>query len=178
MSGYGRSRPRENLGLRLYTYAMKRFSLYGLLFAGGAALMLLGAWYVSGSRESSDRAADLALELEYATTSATRERGLSGRDTLAPNQGLLFVFPEASRHGIWMKDMLIPIDIFWLDDGGRVVSMAERVMPSTYPDIFYPSGPAKYVLEMPAGFGELRAIATGTQLVAPSVLQNVPAVSE
>ena len=73
-----------------------------------------------------------------------------------------------------MKDTLIPLDIFWLDNKGQVVSIARNVATSTYPNVFYPSAPARYVLETSAGFANVHGIATGT----PLQLKNFPSVSE
>lgn len=88
--------------------------------------------------------------------------------------GMLFVFPQSGRHGFWMKDTLVPLDIFWLDSQGHVVSMALDVATSTFPNVFYPSQPASYVLETAAGFGRMHAIATGT----PLELKNLELVSQ
>lgn len=87
---------------------------------------------------------------------------------------MLFIFPVSDRYGFWMKDTLVPLDIFWLDDKGQVVSIAKDVAPSSFPNVFYPTAPARYVLETAAGFAEAHAIATGT----PLLLKNFPTVSE
>jgi uncharacterized membrane protein (UPF0127 family) len=107
------------------------------------------------------------LNLEYATTTAAQELGLGGRNALAPDHGMLFVFPEDQRWGFWMKDTRIPLDMFWLDDSGRVIWMEQGVATDTYPAVFYPLVPARYVLELPAGFAAAHAVATGTPLVLP-----------
>jgi len=73
-----------------------------------------------------------------------------------------------------MKDTLVPLDIFWLDSKGQVVSMAHNVATSSYPDVFYPTAPARYVLETVAGFAVAHAIATGT----PLRLKNFPVISQ
>ncbi len=116
----------------------------------------------------------VSLTIELATTTTARERGLGGRTNVPMDYGMLFVFREDDRYGFWMKDTLVPLDIFWLDAKGRVVSTAEGVQPESYPHVFYPSGPAHYVLETAAGFARIHAIATGTSLY----LQNWPTVSE
>ena len=87
---------------------------------------------------------------------------------------MLFSFPKDGRYGFWMKDTLVPLDIFWLDEQGRVVSIAEQVAPATYPDVFYPSAPARYVLETAAGFAQAHAIKTGT----PLLLKNLKSVTQ
>ncbi len=116
----------------------------------------------------------MSLNLEFAATTATRERGLGGRTSISDDYGMLFVFVEDDEYGFWMKDTLIPLDIFWLDSKGQVVSIAADVATSSYPYVFYPSVPARYVLETAAGFARAHAIATGTLLR----LQKFPTVSE
>lgn len=107
----------------------------------------------------------VSLTLELATTTAAREKGLSGRENVPEGYGMLFVFNASHRYGIWMKDMLVPIDIFWLDEEGRVVSFITDADPSSYPHVFYPTAPARYVLETAAGFARAHAVATGTALL-------------
>ncbi len=116
----------------------------------------------------------VSLSLQLATTTAERELGLGGRTSLAHDYGMLFVFPKDDLYGFWMKDTLVPLDMFWLDDKGQVVSMAEGVATSSYPNVFYPSVPARYVLETAAGFGREHGIATGT----PLRLQNWAEISQ
>ena len=116
----------------------------------------------------------VSLKLEYATTTAERELGLGGRKNIPSDYGMLFVFPVDDYYGFWMNDMLVPIDIFWLDSQGQVVSIQEDVPASSYPDVFYPTAPARYVLETVAGFARAYSIATGT----PLLLKNFPSVTE
>lgn len=116
----------------------------------------------------------VSLRLEYATTPEARERGLGGRKEIPENYGMLFMFSKDDTYGFWMKDMLVPIDIFWLDAKGQVVFIARDVATSTYPNVFYPSEPVRYVLETAAGFAQKNNITTRTQLL----LKNTPIVSE
>jgi|SRR3989338_9452196 len=116
----------------------------------------------------------VSLRIEYATTSETRELGLGGRTEIQENYGMLFIFPKDDKYGFWMKDMLVPIDIFWLDSKGHVISIASGVATSTYPNVFYPAAPARYVLETAAGFAKDNNIATGTSLQ----LKKLPSVSQ
>jgi uncharacterized membrane protein (UPF0127 family) len=116
----------------------------------------------------------VSLKIDYATTSAARERGLGGRTNIPDDYGMLFVFPKDDVYGFWMKDTLVPLDIFWLDAQGHVVSMAQDVATSSYPNVFYPTAPARYVLETAAGFARAHSVATGT----PFRLKNFPSVTE
>jgi uncharacterized membrane protein (UPF0127 family) len=65
------------------------------------------------------------FRLELALTEAQRFRGLSERTFIAPDGGMLFVFPDhlVTVQGFVMRDCPIPIDIIYLDGAGRVLSM-------------------------------------------------------
>lgn len=120
------------------------------------------------------RIGSVSLKLRYATTAAARARGLAGVRYLDPDEGMLFAFATDDTYGFWMKDTLIPLDIVWLDAQGHVVSIAAQVSPATYPQVFLPAAPARYVLELPAGSVDRGSVATGTLFE----LQKFPAVSE
>jgi uncharacterized membrane protein (UPF0127 family) len=93
-----------------------------------------------------------SIFVSLADTPVERTQGLSEVKKLEEGTGLLFIFDEVDHHGIWMKDMLFAIDIIWLDETKQVVYIEENVKPETYPTVFEPRSPAKYVLEVPAGF--------------------------
>lgn len=114
------------------------------------------------------------LQMDYATTSASRELGLGGRTVVPEGYGMLFAFAKDSFWGFWMKDTLVPLDMFWLDSQGQVVSIAADVATSTYPHVFYPAHPARYVLETAAGFARAHHIVPGMSLL----LKKFPIVSE
>lgn len=100
-----------------------------------------------------------------------RARGLSGATFLNNKNGMLFEFDEADYHGIWMKGMTIPIDIIFIDEQSRVVSIKENVSPDTYPEVFKPDAPAKYVLEVTAGYVAANKIKIGDTVVTTEVIQ-------
>jgi len=91
------------------------------------------------------------LRLAHADTSTLRERGLSGRTSLQPFNGMLFSFDTPDYYSFWMKDMHFPIDMLWLDSGYRVVDVVPRVMPDTFPATFTSVRPAQYIVELPSG---------------------------
>jgi uncharacterized membrane protein (UPF0127 family) len=94
------------------------------------------------------------ITVAIANTPALQAKGLSGTKRLRENEGMLFIFAASGRHGFWMKDMNYSLDIIWLDETGRVVHLEKEVAPETYPEVFTPSAPARYVLEVNAGFAE------------------------
>ncbi len=104
------------------------------------------------------------LILDLATTSAARSRGLSGRASLDPNAGMLFVFDEPGLYGFWMKEMKFSLDLIWLDNKGKVVYITTNLSPKTYPNAFYPVSPVKYVIEVNAGWTKLNGLELGDTL--------------
>ena len=94
-------------------------------------------------------------------------RGLGGRDSLADDRGMLFVFTTAGRHAIWMRDMLIPIDVIWMSAGGRVVDIQTAQPEPGVPDEqlkrYRPGDPALYVLEVRAGLAAEKGVRVGDE---------------
>ncbi len=107
------------------------------------------------------------LTLEIADTPGKRSLGLSNREGLAENEGMLFTFEEARLHGFWMKDMLFPIDMAWLNDKFCIVYLVRKASPDSYPTIFVPSVPARYVIETKAGFFASHNLSKGSCFEAP-----------
>ena len=101
------------------------------------------------------------VQAEIADTPAEREKGLSGREELAPGEGMLFVFPEDGVYSFWMKDMRFAIDILWISREGVIVDVRENVSPESYPAAFTPRGEARYAVELPAGYAEEYSVRPG-----------------
>ncbi|MDH4248539.1 MAG: DUF192 domain-containing protein [Deltaproteobacteria bacterium] len=109
------------------------------------------------------------LHLEIADTPELQARGLGGRKSLAPDQGMLFVYAERSRQRFWMLDMRFAIDIIWLDNG-RVVHIEHQVPPpapgTTPADLptYEPAADANLVLELAAGRAKSLGLKIGQRL--------------
>jgi uncharacterized membrane protein (UPF0127 family) len=94
-----------------------------------------------------------STKLNLAVSRSTDQliKGLSGTPCLNSDEGMLFVFQNSSKQEIWMKDMLIPLDILWLDEEGKIVHIEERVSQYSFPQVFSSPVPAKYVIELSSG---------------------------
>lgn len=144
--------------------AVLLFSVLGGLFAAGLwggnifpytpADVALHKIFVGG----------VPLSVDVARTQEQHERGLSGREFLAYNRGMLFVFDTQARYRIWMKDMLIPIDVFWLSNDGIITDIWEEAQPESYPFVYEPTHDARYILEAPAGFARVYNIKPGVEV--------------
>jgi len=110
------------------------------------------------------------LCLELAQTASARARGLGGREFLPKNYGMLFVFDKEGERTFWMKGMLIPIDIIWINKDRQVVHVEENVPPPE-PETpinqlktYHSEQPALFVLEVQANYAREIGIVTGARI--------------
>ena len=103
------------------------------------------------------RVEDLEFSVEVAANAEQRIRGLSGRASLDPRTGMLFIFEKPERFRFWMKQMEISLDIVWIGSNCEVVDVSENV---PFPDKetpledlprYSPESRAKFVLEINGG---------------------------
>ena len=151
----------------------RRLILFILLFSAITAVFFVATNFYTDQKQKtevivsedlSQRTVELrgqTIRVSIADTPRTHEAGLGGRAGLAPDEGMLFIFREEGKHVFWMKDMSFPIDIVWIASDGRVVYLAQNVSPDTYPMSFVSTAPARYVLELPAGFSSEYGVIIG-----------------
>lgn len=84
---------------------------------------------------------------------------------------MLFVYPTARRIAIWMKNTLLPLDVLFLNDSGRVVAILENLPPCHARPcrVYQISQATKYMLEVNAGFAADNGIEIGQTLALPEV---------
>ncbi|MCC7436496.1 DUF192 domain-containing protein [Candidatus Nomurabacteria bacterium] len=94
----------------------------------------------------------MSIPVTVADTEEEQQKGLSGTTSLPQDAGKLFIFNTEGDYGFWMKDMAYSLDIVWIDKNFQIIDITENISPNTYPEVFYPSQKAQYVLELNAGF--------------------------
>ncbi len=108
---------------------------------------------------------DRTFILELAITSAERSRGLSNREHLAPDGGMLFVFSQESTLSFWMKETLLPLDILFLDSERRIVNIhtmhPQPGVPTGQLTLYRSTSPAQYAVEVNAGIAAELELAPG-----------------
>ena len=90
------------------------------------------------------------VALEIAQTDPDRQRGLMGRQSMAVDQGMLFVFPQATRGGFWMRDTLIPLSIAFIEADGTIVDIQDMQPLDETPHA--PPRPYRFALEVNQGW--------------------------
>ncbi|HSX18615.1 MAG TPA: DUF192 domain-containing protein [Candidatus Saccharimonadales bacterium] len=151
------------------------------LFLLIAFILIFGKGYSSGSfftaSQSTQSASvkkgytvvkirDLVVNAKLASNPNDRKKGLSKMDSLPIDSGMLFVFETSGDYAFWMKDMKFPIDIIWIDENKRIVSIVQYATPEPGRKdaelTQYKSNlNSKYVLEVNAGLTQRSNIQVG-----------------
>ncbi len=105
------------------------------------------------------------VPVEVADTEEERQMGLMGRDALAEDAGMLFVFDAEQQLSFWMKDTLIPLSIAYIDSEGRIVDIQDMQPLDETPHLS--AAPAQYALEVNQGFFGARGIQVGDTVELP-----------
>jgi hypothetical protein len=105
--------------------------------------------------------------VELATTPAEREQGLMFRKSLAPNAGMLFLYPNEQQVAFWMKNTLIPLDMLFLKTDGSIARIAHDAVPLDETPI--PSNAeVRAVLEVNGGTAAALGIKEGDKVDYPT----------
>ena len=103
------------------------------------------------------------LRVEVAYTESTRSKGLMSRQSMDDNEGMLFIFPEAGRHSMWMMNTDIPLSVAFLDGKGMILNI-EDMTPRTA-TAHGSAGAAKYAIETNLGWFSTRNIKAGERVM-------------
>jgi uncharacterized membrane protein (UPF0127 family) len=114
------------------------------------------------------RATPVEILLEVAVTPAEQRRGLMFRQHLADDHGMLFVFPTSKEHIFWMKDTVIPLDMLFIAEDGRIAGIHAVATPLSTAPISI-GVPSRYVIEVPGGYAARRGIAAGDRVDLPRI---------
>lgn len=166
----------------------KDLAIVGGLFLVIIALMVFGKGFTStsfiggGPKESTQNAQKLEqkdavnltiktlnINAKVADTSDERKKGFSKIEELPISKGMLFVFDNGGKFGIWMKDMRFAIDILWIDKTKKIVDIAQNVAPEPGKKdkdltVYKPRDKALYVLEINAGLSSHHNLQIGDEV--------------
>jgi uncharacterized protein len=102
------------------------------------------------------------LKVEVAATGETRTIGLMNRFSLAPDSGMLFVFPQSEQLGFWMRNTFIPLSIAYVDTKGVILNIVDM---KPHDESSHPSkGPAMFAIEMKQGWFKDKGIVAGDKV--------------
>ncbi|MBL8650982.1 MAG: DUF192 domain-containing protein [Sphingopyxis sp.] len=88
--------------------------------------------------------------VEIARTPEEQAKGLMFRTSLPDNGGMLFPFEKPRFASFWMKNTLIPLDMFFIRADGSIDRIAENTIPENLEPVVS-GGEVSAVLELAGG---------------------------
>lgn len=113
------------------------------------------------------RIGNRTFDMEVARTHAEQAKGLMKRDSMPEDHGMIFPMSEEVVQGFWMKDTRFPLDILFLDNGARVVSI-HRMAAYDEKNTTSSDFPARYAVELNEGVAAKTSVKVGDVLDIPS----------
>ena len=110
---------------------------------------------------------EFQMFVDIALTEKQKQDGLSIKNSMNENEGMLFFLEEPRKASFWMKNMHFPIDIFWLDENFTIVHIEKTLSPCTstfYCPSYTPLKESLYVLETISGFSNKHNIKIGDKI--------------
>ena len=90
------------------------------------------------------------FNVEVARTDEEQDRGLMFRTSLPENGGMIFPFKKPRIGSFWMKNTLIPLDMFFIRADGSIDRIAENTIPESLEPVVS-GGEVSAVLELAGG---------------------------
>lgn len=147
----------------------EKFSSLWILLALIFAAVLLMFFFPVARDQDNDKVCFQkdCFRVDIADSPEEQSRGLMYVEYLAPDSGMLFVFPREDYHGFWMKNTLIPLDMVWMDSNKTVVFIKKDAQPCATAECptINPGVQARYVLELNAGTVERIGLLVGGKAV-------------
>jgi uncharacterized protein len=132
----------------------------------GAFVVILLVFFLTlfvASRRSSEATINgQTFKVEVAEDEKEKQIGLSEKEELSEDRGMVFLFDRPDRYSFWMKNMKFPIDIIYIN-GDRVTTIIHDARPGQ-DDIFQPDEPSDKVLEVKAGQSKKLNIQKGSKV--------------
>lgn len=110
-----------------------------------------------------DGKAKATFDIEIADTQESLQQGLKNRESMADNQGMLFLMDGQTTHSFWMQDTYLSLDIIFIDHEQTIFQIAENTKPFSE-DMISPSMINTYTFEVKAGIARKLNIVKGDKI--------------
>ena len=109
-------------------------------------------------------------ELEIASNSQDRRKGLMFRKELPEDFGMIFVWDSKKIQCMWMRNTFVPLSVAYIDNPGEVIDIYDMT-PLSKTSVCSKK-PSLYALEVNQGWFKKKGINVGDILTIDKILQN------
>lgn len=113
----------------------------------------------------------MRFQVELAADDASRAQGLMHRPSMPRSSGMLFIYPRPVHAVFWMKNTLIPLDMLFADETGRVTRVHSMAKPLDETPIDG-GRDVQFVLEINGGMARRLGLVEGSVMRHPSIRQD------
>jgi len=143
-------------------------SIYFLIISGALILIFFGSFLLFRNQtkaQSKIKIGGQIIQVEIADSAEKMTKGLSNRENLPENFGMLFVFNEPGYYAFWMRDMRFSLDFVWILNN-QIVELDENIAPADFqpPKTLIPQNKINRVLEIKAGMTQKAKIKVGDKI--------------
>lgn len=150
---------------------MKRNYIFDIFYFSVVILLLIALFLIlyfgfSHKAEKQTAIIDFGLvevKAELAQTTLEKIKGLSNRNNLEHDTGMLFVYKDYNQPGFCMRDMNFPIDIIWIKDN-KIIDFEQNLPLDNCKQVYFPPSEINYVLEVNSGFVAKNSIKVGDKI--------------
>lgn len=111
-----------------------------------------------------------AIDIEIADDEMSQTQGLMWRRSMEANQGMLFIMEVQEEQAFWMRNTYIPLDIIYVNDQMEIVRIRANAQPQSLRQVTS-DAPARYVVEVNAGFAQQHNITEGDKIAFQKMVQ-------
>lgn len=147
----------------------------------GVAMAAMLLWGAACSQKSSKPPEPASVTIkgytwrvELALTPDQHHLGLSGREDIEVNRGMLFIFDQPQELSFWMQGCRFPIDVAFIGPDLRVVSVYSMAVEPDYVgrQSYTSGGPALYAFEVRGGLLQQAGVKAGDQVTFHGIGSN------
>ena len=103
------------------------------------------------------------IDIEIAQGDSATQRGMMQRTSIPDRSGMLFLMPRVERHGFWMANTPLSLDITFVAPDSTVINTAKYTTPYSTESV-YAEGRSEFIVETPAGFTDRYGITAGDRI--------------
>ncbi|MFB6212713.1 MAG: DUF192 domain-containing protein [Candidatus Magasanikbacteria bacterium] len=158
----------------MFHYRRVLFAVLGMVIVGLMASYPFLRKIQTAKRKAKVKINDQVIVADVVNSEKKLKKGLSGKESLGLNEGMLFVFDEKKKRSVWMKNMSFAIDVIWISDR-KIVGVTEKIPPQPNVseenlDTYKSPKPVDKVLEVKTGRAQLFKASKGDEVLVKPVI--------